>query len=154
MRAHRRGITLIEMLVVVALIGILAGISFPALSSGLDSLRLTQASDGVVTFLNSALTRAERRQQVVELTVSLPERTLTAQTADGSWKRTFAMPQGVTIQRVLPEPPGEPAPARQFFVYPGGAAPRVGVQLANGRGAGRLVRVDPIFGVARTERTP
>ena len=36
----RRGVTLVEMLIVVAIVGLIAGISFPAVSSGLESLRL------------------------------------------------------------------------------------------------------------------
>jgi len=40
---NRRGVTLLEMLIVVALIGLLAGITFPAVTSGIDSLRLNSA---------------------------------------------------------------------------------------------------------------
>jgi type II secretory pathway pseudopilin PulG len=141
------------MLVVIALIGILAAISFPALTSGIDSLRLTQASDGVVTFLNSALTHAERRQQVVEISISIPEKSLRARSADGAWTRALEMPQGVTITHILPDIPGDPEAARQFFVYPGGSSPRVGVEVTNARGVSRMVRVDPISGIARVERT-
>lgn len=152
-RRPASGITLIEMLVVVALIGIVAAISFPAVTSGIDSLRLTQASDGVVTFLNSALTQAERRQQVVEVVVSAAEKSLRARSADGGWTRTFAMPQGVSITHIFPDLPTGPAEERQFFVYPGGSSPRVGVEVTNARGAARLVRVDPVSGIALVERT-
>jgi prepilin-type N-terminal cleavage/methylation domain-containing protein len=39
-RAHRRGITLIEMVVVVAIIAMIVGISFPAASAGVDNVRI------------------------------------------------------------------------------------------------------------------
>src|SRR5271165_2710882 len=68
--SSRRGVTLIELMVVVALISLMVGISFPAITSGIDSLRLNAATNGVVSFLNSGLDRAERRQQMVEITVS------------------------------------------------------------------------------------
>jgi len=35
-----RGVTIVEMLIVVTIIGLIAGISFPAVTSGIDSLRL------------------------------------------------------------------------------------------------------------------
>lgn len=153
MTSRRAGITLIELLVVVALIGILAGISFPALSAGIDSLRLSQASDDIVTFLNGALNRAERRQQVMEIAISTTERSLTVRSLDGGWVRTLVLPKGVTLERVLPRVEGEGETARHFFVYPGGTPPRIGVEIANAKGVGRLVEVDPISGAARVERT-
>ena len=74
----QRGVTLIEMLVVVTLIALVAGLSFPSVSAGVDSLRLRSASDAIVGFLNTALARADRHQQVVEITVLPAENALVA----------------------------------------------------------------------------
>ena len=62
-----QGVTIVEMLIVVTIIGLIAGISFPAVTSGIDSLRLASASDSLASFLNGAMNRAERRQDVVEI---------------------------------------------------------------------------------------
>src|SRR6267378_711933 len=64
------GVTLIELLIVVAIAGAMAMVALPAFSNGLDNMRLSQASDSTAAFLNGALNRVERRQQVMELTVS------------------------------------------------------------------------------------
>src|SRR5438309_6209246 len=83
-----RGVTLIELLVVVTIASLLVGISFPAVTSGLDSLRLNSASNGIVSFLNAGLSRAERRQQVVEVTISKTETTVAMRSTDpGSTRR-------------------------------------------------------------------
>ena len=64
--SRQRGITLIEMLIVMALIALISGLATPSISAGLDSLRLRSTSDAMIGFLNTALARAATRQQVVE----------------------------------------------------------------------------------------
>ena len=65
------------------------------------------------------------------------------------------LPANILIKAILPEPVGGPGDnrPRRFYVYPGGTVPRVGVLLANRTGAQRLVRIDPITGAPRIERS-
>src|SRR5580704_4973313 len=65
-----RGVTLVELLIVVAIAGAMVSIVLPTFSNGLQNMRLSQASDSVAAFLNGALNRAERRQQAMEITIS------------------------------------------------------------------------------------
>jgi len=148
------GVTLVEMMVVVLLISLMIGISFPAFTSGVDSLRLNAATNGVVSFVNSGLNRAQRRQQVVEITISKSQNALWMRSTEPGFYRKLDMPDGISITHVLPEAPENPeAPTpRIFMLYPGGTAPRFGVQLINRRNVERIVRVDPITGVARVEQ--
>lgn len=141
------GVTLVEMIAVVAIVGLIAAISFPAISSGLESIRLAAASDSIAAFLNAGLNRAERRQHGMEITVSIAENKLSMRSTEPGFERTLAMPEGVTIERVHPVQPGIEEASRHFYVYPGGTVPRIGVEVANRRGARRIVRVDPMTGV-------
>jgi prepilin-type N-terminal cleavage/methylation domain-containing protein len=145
------GVTLIEMMVVVALISLMIGISFPAITSGIDSLRLKAATNSVVSFLDAGLSRAERRQQVVEITISKPDNSIEMQSSEAGFTRKLQMPEGVSIVQVLPLLPENPDAVRSFFLYPGGTVPPFGVQLINRRNVQRVVRVDPITGVPRIE---
>lgn len=149
------GVTLVEMMLVVLLISLMIGISFPAFTSGVDSLRLNAATNGVVSFVNSGLNRAERRQQVVEISISKSQNALWMRSTELGFFRKFELPDGVSITHILPElpaPPDAPDAPRIFMLYPGGAAPRFGVQLINRRNVERIVRVDPITGVPRVEQ--
>ena len=149
---HKRGVTLIEMLVVVAIMAIIAGVSYPAIASGIDSLRLNAASQSVVAFLNSGLNRAERRQQAMEITIDKSENVLYLRSAEPGFVRKLELPEGVTISKVLPELGEEGQPSRSFLLYPGGTVPRLGVLLVNRRRTERLVQVDPMTGVPQVTK--
>jgi prepilin-type N-terminal cleavage/methylation domain-containing protein len=154
---RRRGITLVEMLVVIAIIGVIVSISFPAVSSGLDSIRLSSACSGTAAFLNSAVNHAERRQQLVELTVLRRENRAFLRSTDPAFVRELELGEGVEIAGVAPPLPNgmldEDVP-RRFLFYPGATVPRMGIVLANRRGDRRLVRIDPITGAPMIEEMP
>jgi hypothetical protein len=138
------------MMIVVTLIAIMVGISFPAVGSGVDSLRMSSAADGVASFLQGSVNRTERRQQMMELQISRTENALLLAGVD--FERRFQLPDGVSIAEILPALPSDSNLPRRFLLYPGGAPPRIGVRLVNRRGAERLVSLDPITGVPQIER--
>ena len=149
-RRAATGVTLIELLITVAIIALMAAISFPAISSGIESLRLNSASDSIVSFLNAGLNRAERRQEPVEVAVSPKENIITL--TSFSLSRRLDMPSGVTIQAVWPKLEEETAAPRTFLLLPGGTVPRIGIEIVNRRGVHRIVRVNPMTGVPEVER--
>src|SRR5438034_9160885 len=91
------GITLVEMAVVVAIIGLIAGISFPSISAGLDSVRMVSATDSVAAFLDRAVNRAQRRQQPVMLSISRNVTLLTLYSDVPGFRSEFKGPDGVSI---------------------------------------------------------
>jgi len=147
------GVTLIEMMVVVALISLMVGVSYPAITSGIESLRLNAATTGIVSFLDYGLSRAERRQQTVEITIFKDENSLEMRSTEPGFFRKLQLPEGVSIVEVLPALPddADPNPRRDFLLYPGGTVPPIGLELINRRNVQRVVRVDPITGVPHVE---
>ncbi|HWQ53318.1 MAG TPA: prepilin-type N-terminal cleavage/methylation domain-containing protein [Bryobacteraceae bacterium] len=150
-RRPRAGVTLMEMMMVVAIIGIMAGVFFPAIAGGLDSIRMASAADSIAAFLNSALNRAERRQEVIEITISMKDNTISLFSTEPGFERRLKLPDGIRIRAVLPAIE-EQEEFRRFVLQPGGTPPRVGVEIANSRGGRRIVRVDPMTGSPRIER--
>jgi prepilin-type N-terminal cleavage/methylation domain-containing protein len=147
-RRAEKGVTLIEILIVMAVIGLIAGLSYPAVSSGLDTLRLRSTSDAIVSFLNIALDHADRRQQAVEVIVSPRENILVSRTADLGFMRRLDLPVQLRIVAVQPPLPTilDPEEPRSFLLYPGGSVPRIGIEISTPQGRRRLVSVDPITG--------
>jgi prepilin-type N-terminal cleavage/methylation domain-containing protein len=152
--ARATGVTLMEMLIVMMLLSLMVGITYPSVSAGLDSIRLHSAADSTVSYLNAALDRAERRQQGVEILIDPPFRRVQLTSADGRFHRELILPDGVRILGVLPDALGDLGGPRQFFVLPGGSVPRIGVVLGNDRGGRLTVRIDPITGAPQIEKEP
>lgn len=146
-RRAERGMTLMEMMVVVFLIAVLAAISFPAVTSGIDSLRLRQATDTISSVLNQCLQRAERQQMPVELIFDRLDNALYVGVAGPVPVKRIPLPEGVRMAAILPASPLGDEPRRLILLMPGAAVPRIGVLLVNAKGQQRIVSVDPITGV-------
>jgi prepilin-type N-terminal cleavage/methylation domain-containing protein len=144
---NERGVTLIEMLIVVTIIALVAGLSLPSISSGLDSIRLRSASDSIVSLLNTSLDRADRRQQAIEILISPHDNSISARSADQSFTRRLDLSDPVRIATVQPAVEADPNQPRRFLIYPGGAVPGISINLATTSGHKRTVAIDPITGV-------
>jgi prepilin-type N-terminal cleavage/methylation domain-containing protein len=148
-RAEERGVTLIEMLVVVVVIAIIMSISTPSVTAGIDAVRLNTASSSVAVFLNAADNRAERSQRPVELIVS--GKLLQYISTDAGSHRELVLPDGITAQ-VAGAPGGDdPQTAGRILFMPGGAVPAVAIGLSNQHGGRRIIRLDPMTGAPHVE---
>jgi prepilin-type N-terminal cleavage/methylation domain-containing protein len=148
----RRGVTLMELMVVLVIITLIVGISFPSTIAGMENLRLSAGARSVAAFMNVAANRAERRQQAIELSISVKDNTVIMQSAEGGFVKRLGLPSGITVQAVWPalsEPSDEP---RRFLLQPGGVPPRIGIEIANRRGGRRIVRLNPVTGVTEIEQ--
>lgn len=144
-RQPQSGVTLVEMLVVVTIIAIIAGVSFPALTAGLSTIRLSTASGSAASFLITAMNRVDRREEPAAILISPKTGALEVFTAASGEKpyRQLKMPQGISIEGEEP---------RRFLLMPGGTVPRMTLVLRNDKGARRSVQVDPTTGVPNVQR--
>jgi prepilin-type N-terminal cleavage/methylation domain-containing protein len=150
-KRKRLGVTLIELLIVLTLIALVTGISYPSAAAGVESLRLRSVSDRVVSFLNAAIDRAGRRQQIIEVWIAPKDNVLIARSPDLEFSRRLELPEGYRILAVLPPAEVNPEEPRRFLMYPGGSIPRIGLEISNRAGNKRLVSVDPFTELTRAE---
>lgn len=150
-RRSESGVTLIEMLIVMAIIGIMAAVAYPGVTASMDSIRMRSATDSVATFLAQARTRLDRSQDAVLLTFDKSTGRLEAQGATPASAVQLALPEGISILHIIPEPPGEPVPVRQVVLTPGATFPAFAIELLNRRGQRRLIRMDPLSSVPIVE---
>jgi len=141
------------MMVVITIIALLAGLSFPSVAAGVDSVRLRSATDSLAAFLNAAVTRAERRQEPVEVIISAKSNTLSLYSNDPGSARELKMPDGIAIEAVSPKDPEEDGSIR-LLLLPDATVPGIGIQLGNHHGSHRLIHLDPMTGFPRVESVP
>jgi len=140
-----------ELLVVMAIVGLIVAVSAPSVGAGLDSVRLASTSDSISSFLNAVVNHAERRQQPVEVVISPKEGRLSAYSNEPGFKREMTVPDGIVIEAVLPRNAEDPEGVTRLILMPGATVPGIGIQFANQRGGRRIVRLDPMTGFPRTE---
>lgn len=153
-KRRARGITLLEMLIVMTLIALVAGLSFPSAAAGLDSMRLRSTGDAVANLFNAAIDRAGRRQQVIEVWISPRDNVLIARSPDLEFNRRLEIPEVFRIVSVRPPAEVNPDDPRRFLMYPGGTIPAIGVEIASRSGRRRIVSIDPITASPHSELEP
>ena len=132
------------MIVVVSIVGLIVGLSFPAITAGIDAVRMVSATDSVAAFLNAAVNRAQRRQEAVEVIIDPKECQMSAYSNDPTFTRELRLPEGIAFESEQPEP-------RRVILLPGGSVPGISIHLMNRRGGRRIVRLDPMTGYPRVE---
>ena len=149
---NRRGVTLIELMVVLGIVALIVAISFPSTIAGLENIRLSSGARSVAAFMTAAANRAERRQQPIELTVYVRENVVVLRSADATFVRRLGLPPGIAVASVWPPLEDVNDAPRSFLFMPGGTPPRMGIEVINRHGARRMVQLNPITGVTRIEQ--
>jgi type II secretion system protein H len=149
----QRGVTLLELLVVVALASILLAVVFPSVGAGLRTLELRSAAQQLAASARYAREQAIHRQRFYELEIDAEAGTISvgdlarngpALAGSAQARRSFELPATVRVERISPEERDSP-PRRRFLFSPDGGAPAFEIVLGNDR---RLVVVtsDPLTG--------
>ena len=144
------GVTLMEMLVVIALASILLAIVFPAVGSGLGTLELRSAATRLAAAARYARDQAVYRQQIFQLDIDGQAGAVAVENLAGAEAHRYQLPESVHIEEILPAEEGRTDSARRFFFLPDGGAPEFQVILTNSRRQIAIIG-DPLTGTAKVE---
>ena len=117
-----QGITLMEMLVVVALVSILLAVVFPAAGSGPATLALRSAAQDLATAAKYAREQAIYRQRFFLLELDGEARTVSVVDLESGRTRSFLLPESVRVDQILPERNGEAVASRSWLFFPDGSS--------------------------------
>ena len=137
--SRRRGITLIEVLVTVAIIAMMLGISYPTFTRGLDGIRLQTSISRAGTFFHRARQEAVRSQGPVQLLVDPDKQRLSAAAIEDGWRGEFQLEDGI---RVI-----FPSQRARLILYPGHPPLDFRLILVNRAGARAGLKVNVLTGV-------
>ncbi len=134
------GVTLLEMLVVVTLVGLLASVVAPSVTAGLETVRLRASAERLAASLRLARERAVRTRHYLEVTVDPQSRRVELRDLEGDYVRDWELPEGITVKAEKPQ---------AFLFAPDGTPPAVRLALENRRGRTAEVEMDPFIAFPR-----
>ncbi|MFZ5928763.1 MAG: pilus assembly FimT family protein [Acidobacteriota bacterium] len=148
-----RGLTILEMLIVMMIVSLLVGLAYPSIGAGLDSLKLRSEADRAAALLTQSMARVERTQLPLELVIDRAAGVLAMRDPSGLQAREMRLDTGIRVAAILP-PLTDEETARTLVLAPGEPFPGIAIVLANARGQKRLVRIDPLTAMAAVETPP
>jgi len=161
--ALQSGFTLLELVVVVAIVGVVASLVFPALGDGLRRWRLQGGVREVATTLKFARNQSvaaraslqvilDRGRSVYWLDRPGDPARYDPEHAIERGVRLFALPKGVRFGEVTAAGPDPGAERVGILFFPKGNSAGADVQIVDGQGGAYRIHVDSMTGRARVYR--
>lgn len=136
-----QGITLIELLVSLAIIGMMLAIVYPNVTTGLDGIRLRTARDNISSLIYESKLRADRYNRPVVVWFEPEESLVKARAFASEWSRDVELPSAIALKR--------PAASNGFVLIPGVPPPAFRVLLETTTGDRAGLEISPFLGVAK-----
>lgn len=122
-----------------AIVGLVMGVAYLNVSTGLDGIRLKTMADRSGAFWSAARQHADRYQQVVQVVIDPKQNELRAASVDGKWRDALPFGDALRVQ--------QPKERAAFLLYPGAPSPKFEILLATGEDRAAGVRVNILTGV-------
>jgi type II secretion system protein H len=131
---RQSGITLIEMLVVMTIVGLLAAVAAPSVGSGVETVRLRSAGERLAATMRTARDRAVRTRHYMEVSIDPKSRAVEMRDLEAGSLQSWELPQNIQLKS---------AKRVAGVMYPDGGVQAMNVSLTNLRGRQVQVTMDP-----------
>lgn len=118
------GITLMEMLMVMTIIGLLASVATPAVTAGMETVKLRNSAERLASTLRMARERSVRTRHYFQVTLDPQTRRVELRDLEGDFVREWEMPETISMNVDRP---------LLFQFAPDGSVPSFHVELENSR---------------------
>ena len=149
--SNQNGFTLLELIVVVLIIALVMGISYPSMSRGSSILNLQTATRDVLNTFRFAREKAISEQMTMLLIIDRNERRFELANVLGEPMRSYTLPRGVHIQRMTRAGSEVQGDVMTVRFAPNGNLENVGIRIATGGRSRMQIISDPLGGGARIE---
>jgi len=143
------GFTLLEVVLVVMIIAIVLGLSYPAISRGNAIFRLRSTGRDLVNTIRIAREKAVTEQVVMMVTVDRQNQKILLTDEVGEGERVYALPQEIRFERLVLEGKELLDGPLAIRFLPNGSAEDAVVEIVSDKGARLRVITDGITGGAR-----
>jgi prepilin-type N-terminal cleavage/methylation domain-containing protein len=150
-RGAHEGFTLLELIVVLLILALIMGVSYPSMERGSNILNLQTASRDVLNTFRFAREKAVSEQASMMLIIDRNERRLQLANILGEPMQAYTLPRGVHIQRMMRAGNEVQENTMTVRFAPNGGLENVGIRLATDSGSRMQIISDPLGGGARIE---
>ena len=148
---NNHGFTLLELIVVILIIALVMGVSYPSLERGSSILNLQTASRDILNTFRFARERAVSEQASMLLLINRNERRFELANILGEPMRSYTLPSGVYIQKLTRAGNEVNDEVLAVRFAPNGNLENVAIRIASDGGRRMQIISDPLGGGARIE---
>jgi prepilin-type N-terminal cleavage/methylation domain-containing protein len=147
--SDRQGFSLLELVIVMLVMGLVAAVSYPALSRGATSFRFRAAGRDILNTVRYAREKAITEQRGMRIVVNRTVQQIVLTDDFGAGGRTYALPDDVRIEGVELEGQDVPEGPLAIRFRSNGSAQSAVILLKSKTGAYMRIVTDPMTGGAR-----
>jgi len=146
-----KGFSLLELVIVILVMGLVAAVSYPALSRGTTAFHLRAAGRDILNTLRYAHEKAITEQRAMRLVVNRDAQKVVLTDDFGEGTRAYTLPHDVRIKSVVLEGQDMPEGLLSIRFLANGSTQSAMILLESQTGAFLRIVTDPMTGGARVQ---